>query len=377
MAENYQQLNIQDDRLYSTRLELFCRMSGMNKDLKNKTPDEIEDIVEDFGQKKYLAKYMFKFIHSQNGADIAGISTLSKTFRASLVERGYYISHLKAVQIFSDPDGTLKYLFELADSNRIETVLLSDGKRKTLCISTQVGCAMNCAFCATARLKFQRNLSAAEIADQLYIIEKNKGRISNIVYMGMGEPLQNYDAVLKSVRILNNPEGKNVGLRHITISTCGDADGIKKLSDEDIQPRLAISLNAPTDMLRSKIMPINKKYPIKALLAAVKYYQLKTKMRVTFEYALIKGFNDSGVHARMLVKLAKQVKCNINLIEYNPYPSCGFAASGKATIKRFTEILEESSLETTIRFKKGRKIKAACGQLGADNLRTKLNSLDN
>ena len=133
----------------------------MDKDLKNKTPDELVDIVEDFGQKKYLAKYIFKFIHSQNTVDIAGISTLSKAFRASLVERGYYISHLKALQIFSDPDGTVKYLFELADSNRIETVLLFDSKRKTLCVSTQVGCAMNCTFCATARLKFQRNLTAA------------------------------------------------------------------------------------------------------------------------------------------------------------------------------------------------------------------------
>jgi 23S rRNA (adenine2503-C2)-methyltransferase len=187
--------------------------------------------------------------------------------------------------------------------------------------------------------------------------------------MGMGEPLQNYEAVLKSVHIINHPQGKNIGLRHLTISTCGIADAIRKLADEDIHPRLAISLNAPNDTLRSKIMPINKKHPIAALLAAVKYYQLKTELRVTFEYVLIKDLNDSTLHAQMLARLVHQVKCNINLIEFNPHPLCSFAASGRQTIKRFAEILGDAGIETTIRFKKGWKIKAACGQLGADLLR--------
>jgi 23S rRNA (adenine2503-C2)-methyltransferase len=341
----------------------------MDKDLKNKTLSELEDIVENFGQKRYLAKYIFTFIHSKNAVNISNISPLSKAFRVNLAGQDYYISHLNTVQTFTDPDGTIKYLFELADGNRIETVLLFDDKRKTLCVSTQVGCAMSCAFCATAKLKFKRNLTAAEIADQLNIIQKDKGRINNVVYMGMGEPLLNYDAVLKSVRILNHPQGKNIGLRHLAISTCGNADAIRKLADEDIHPRLAISLNAPTDTLRSKIMPINKKYPVAALMAAVKYYQLKTELRVTFEYVLIKGLNDSALHAQTLAELAHQVKCNINLIEYNPHPLCPFAASSKETIKRFARILDDAGIETTIRFKKGRRIKAACGQLGADLLR--------
>ncbi|MCJ7778730.1 MAG: 23S rRNA (adenine(2503)-C(2))-methyltransferase RlmN [Sedimentisphaerales bacterium] len=334
--------------------------------MKNKTLSELEDIVEDFGQKKYLAKYIFTFIHSKNAAEVRDISPLSKAFRTELAEQGYYISGLNTVQIFTDPDGTMKYLFELGDGNRIETVLLLDGKRKTLCVSTQAGCSMNCVFCATAKLKFRRNLTTAEIADQVNIIQKDRGKINNVVYMGMGEPLQNYDAVLKSVRILNHPEGKNIGIRHLTISTCGDAEGIRKLAEEDIRPRLAISLNAPADALRTRIMSINKKYPIAKLFAAVKYYQLKTGERVTFEYVLIKGLNDSRVHAQMLAKLVHQVKCNVNLIEYNPHSHCLFAASGRETIKQFTQILDDGGIETTIRFKRGRKIRAACGQLGAD-----------
>jgi 23S rRNA (adenine2503-C2)-methyltransferase len=345
-------------------------MVNVDKDLKNKTLNELEDIVENFGQKKYLAKYIFTFIHCGDTADISDISPLSKVFRAELLGQGYYISGLNTVQTFTDPDGTIKYLFELGDGERVETVLLFDDNRKTLCVSTQAGCSMNCAFCATAKLKFQRNLTTAEIVDQVNIIQKDRGKINNVVYMGMGEPLQNYDAVLKSVRILNHPEGKNIGIRHLTISTCGDAEGIRKLADEDIRPRLAISLNAPADTLRSKIMAINKKYPIAALFAAVKYYQLTTGERVTFEYVLIKGLNDSRVHAQMLAKLVRGVKCNVNLIEYNPHSHCLFAASSRDTIKQFTQILDDGGIETTIRFKRGRKIRAACGQLGADLIRS-------
>jgi 23S rRNA (adenine2503-C2)-methyltransferase len=231
---------------------------------------------------------------------------------------------------------------------------------------------MNCAFCATAKLKFQRNLTAAEIVDQVNIAEGDSGKINNVVYMGMGEPLQNYGAVLKSVRILNHPDGKNIGIRHLTISTCGDAEGIRKLAKEDIRPRLAISLNAPVDVLRSKIMAINKKYPIAALFAAVKDYQAKTRERVTFEYVLIKKLNDSKLHAQMLAKLVRQVQCNVNLIEYNPHRHYLFEASDREAIKRFTRVLEEAGIETTIRFKKGRKIKAACGQLGSDLIGNKL-----
>ncbi len=360
------------EKHYSTCGYLFYKIVIVDKDLKNKMLTELEGLVVNLGQKKYHAKYIFTFIHGKDVTDISEISPLSKTFRSELTKRGYYISHLKTVRRFVDPDGTKKYLFELSDGERIETVLLSDGKRKTLCVSTQAGCSMSCVFCATSNLKFQRNLAAAEIVDQVNIIQKNEGKINNIVYMGMGEPLQNYEAVLKSVRILNHPDGKNIGIRRLTISTCGEVEGIRKLAEEDIRPRLAMSLNAQSDELRSKIMAINKKHPIASLFVAVKYYQMKTKERVTFEYVLIKGLNDSTVHAQMLAKLVCRTKCNVNLIEYNPHPHCLFKASSRETIKQFTRILENADIETTIRFKKGRKIKAACGQLGADLIENKM-----
>jgi 23S rRNA (adenine2503-C2)-methyltransferase len=337
----------------------------MGKDLKEKTVDELEQIVIDLGQKKYIAGYIFQFIHTKDAIEISEITPLSKTFREQLTEQGYYISNLEVLNKLTDKDGTIKYVFGLDDDNRIETVLLLDGKRKTLCVSTQVGCAIGCVFCATGRIKFQRNLTAGEIVDQANTVQKDTGRISNVVFMGMGEPLENYQAVIKAVRILNHPDGKNIGIRHLTISTCGIAPAIKKLANENIHPRLAISLNAPTDDLRSKLMPINSKYPIAKLLDAVKAYQQKTKERVTFEYVMINGLNDSILHAELLVKLLRGVKCNVNLIEFNPHAGCKFKGSGRQEMSRFAKVIEEAGIETTIRFKKGINIYAACGQLGA------------
>lgn len=338
----------------------------MENDLKNLTLTEIEPIVTNFGQKKYLAKYIFNFIHCGNVQNISEITPLNKTFRNELAEGGFYISHLKLLEKLTDPDCTIKYLFGLSGGDRIEAVLLFDEDRRTLCVSTQAGCQMNCAFCATGKLGFKQNLSAAQIVDQVNIIEKEQGKISNVVYMGMGEPFKNYQNVLKSVHILNSPDGKNIGIRRVTISTCGEIPGLEKLADENIQPRLAISLNAPTDVLRTKIMPINKKCPLEQLFKAIKTYQLRTKQRVTFEYVMIAGFNDTVLHAKMLIKRLRGIKCNVNLIEFNPHKGCEFAASTKEAIKRFASILDTAEIETVIRFKKGRTIKAACGQLGAD-----------
>jgi 23S rRNA (adenine2503-C2)-methyltransferase len=397
----------------------------MEKDLKDKTIEELEQIVVSLGQpfdfaqggerakrvepKKYLAGYIFSFIHTKNVDEISKITPLSKALRSQLAEQGYFISQLKIISKLTDPDGTIKYLLKLSDGNRIETVLLFDegppdkdirgqapmqtygGRRRTLCISTQVGCAINCAFCATGKIKLQRNLSAAEIVDQVNIVETSNGcdtrlverrtlnatgtgratsrrntRIANVVYMGMGEPLLNYDAVVRSIRILNHPAGKNIGIRHITVSTCGIVPAIKKLAEEEIRPRLAISLNAPTDALRNKLMPINTKYPIKDVLAAANYYQRKAKQRVSFEYVLIKGVNDTVLHARMLARLLRDLRWRINLIEFNPHRLCEFEASGGERIRKFADVLKDAGIKTTIRFKKGQSINAACGQLGAD-----------
>jgi len=334
-------------------------------DLQDKTLAELQSLVTGLGQKKYLAGYIFKFVHTLNARTLSDITPLSKAFRAQLAGEGYFISQLKVVDRRSDPDGSAKYLFELGDGERIEAVLLPEEKRRTLCVSTQVGCAMGCVLCATGRIELRRNLTAGEIAGQVNTVEQDAGRITNVVYMGMGEPLENYDAVLRSIRILNHPAGKNIGIRHITVSTCGIAPAIVRLSKEDVRPRLAVSLNAPTDVLRSRIMPINRKYSIGALLEAVQACQAATSQRVTFEYVLIDHLNDSVAHARMLVKLLRGFMCNVNLIEHNPYPGCALAGSSRERIARFAAVLKEAGVETTTRFRLGRGIKAACGQLQA------------
>jgi len=355
--------------------------------------EELERVVVGLGQKKYLAGYLFKFIHAQDGRDVAAITTLSKAFRVQLAEQGHFISQLKVVDCLTDPDGSAKFLFELADGERIESVLLPDEDRRTLCVSTQVGCQMGCAFCATAKIPFRRNLTAGEIVDQIYTAEVSSvkcevsskadsdsplqtsnftldaseapPRITNIVYMGMGEPLQNYDAVLRSIRILNHSSGRNIGIRHITISTCGIAPAIRQLAREEVRPRLAISLSAPSDALRDRLMPINRKYPIGDLLGAVRAYQAATSQRVTFEYVLIEKVNDTLNHAKLLVKLLRGLMCNVNLIEHNPFAGCEFTGSGRERIQRFADVLKEAGVETTTRFRMGRGIKAACGQLQA------------
>ncbi len=337
----------------------------MSKDLKDKTLGELEQIVVEMGQRKYLAAYIFHFIHVEDTVEISQITPLSKTFRAQLVDQGYSISRLAVVEKLTDQDGTVKYVFSVGNGDRIETVLLPDEVRRTLCVSTQVGCAMGCQFCATARIPFQQNLTAAQIVDQVNIVQSDVGRISNVVYMGMGEPFVNYAAVVKSLGILNHPKGKNIGIRHITVSTCGLAPAIKRLAAEDVHPRLAVSLNAPTDALRTKLMPVSNKYPLKDLLAAVRFYQSRTRQRVTFEYVMIKDVNDSTEQAGTLVKLLDGLACNVNLIEHNPYPGCEFAGSDSTRIKRFASVLEAAGMETTARFRMGRGIKAACGQLGA------------
>lgn len=340
----------------------------MDKNLKNKTLAELEQIVADLGGKKYLAEYIFSFIHAKDVEQIADITPLSKDFRQKLADTGCCISQLKIIEKLTDPDGTIKFLFELKDGVRVESALLTDDGRKTLCISCQAGCRMGCRFCATGQLKFRRNLTAGEIVDQFNQAEKNCGKISNVVYMGMGEPMDNFDEVMRSVRILNDPAGKNIGQRHITISTCGLPEGIARLADEPLQVRLAVSLHAAGDEKRGRIMAVAKVQPIKKVIESIKNYQKKTKRRITFEYCMIKDVNDSASDAKALIKLIAGIKANVNLIEYNAHQGCVFEPSSGNNIRRFAQILTEAGIETTIRYKRGRTIKAACGQLGADLL---------
>jgi 23S rRNA (adenine2503-C2)-methyltransferase len=366
----------------------------VEKDLKSLTLTKLERLVVGLGQPKYQAGYIFSAIQAHGVTDVSAITTLSKPLRAKLAEEGYCISKLEVVDKLTDPDGTVKYVFGLPGGGRIESVLLFDDDRRTLCVSTQVGCEMGCVFCATGRLGLARNLTAGEIVDQVNLISEQRtaperdgqaqdsGQVSdrdtlhaeryitNVVFMGMGEPLANYEATLDAVRILNHPAGRHIGIRHLTISTCGLTEGIERLADEDIQPRLAISLNAPTDAIRAKLMPIAKKYSLGRIFAAVELYQHKTRNRVTFEYCLIKGVNDTGLHAQMLIKRLRGVMCNVNLIEYNSYSGCGLKPSSREAIERFAGALKNAGVETTVRLKMGQTINAACGQLGAKRQET-------
>jgi 23S rRNA (adenine2503-C2)-methyltransferase len=345
----------------------------MDKDLKNKTLAELEELIVSLGGKKYHAKYVFSFIHEKNALAIDDLTTLSIQLRTDLADNGYYISRLKTIETFADPDGTIKYLFELSDGVRLETVLMTNtGQtiRKTLCISCQAGCRMGCGFCATAKLKYKRNLTAGEIVDQVNQVVADSGKVNNVVYMGMGEPLDNYDNVVRSLQIINHHAGKNIGQRHLTLSTCGLPDGIRRFGDEKLQVHLAISLHTANDSTREKIMTVAGKYPIGAIMPAVRVYQKKTNRRVMFQYCMMEGINDSDADARALIKLIKGLDANVNLIEYNPHPGCKFKASTRDRIGAFMDILMKSGVETTVRYRRGRAIKAACGQLGAQWLET-------
>ena len=339
----------------------------MNHNLKNKTPDELTSLVCDLGGKKYSADYIFSFIHGKGVESINEITPLSKSLRARFSKEGHYISSLTKVRCLEEANTAKKYLFELSDKCLVESVVLFDGVRKTVCVSCQVGCRMGCLFCATGRLKLERNLTAGEIVDQINIIGQECGKISNVVYMGMGEPFDNYDEVIRSISILTAKGGKEIGQRHITVSTCGMPEGIRRFAGENLQVRLAVSLHGGTDAVRRKIMGIGRKFSLGKVMAAVKDYQEQTGRRVTFEYCMIKDVNDSRDDARKVVGLLRKwgLKANINLIEYNPHKGCAFKGSSRSGIKAFSNILASAGFEVSVRYKRGRKIKAACGQLGA------------
>ncbi|OHB60724.1 MAG: 23S rRNA (adenine(2503)-C(2))-methyltransferase [Planctomycetes bacterium GWF2_42_9] len=344
----------------------------MDKDLKTKTPEELTEIVVEYGGKQYVAKYVFTYLHQHNINDINLMTTLSKDMRKKFIDDGYYITQLKIEDKLSDPDGTVKYLFETPDGNKIESVLLDENGRKTICVSTQVGCRLGCKFCATGALGFVRNLTAGEIIDEVSAICVDSGcKVNNVVYMGMGEPLENYDNTLRAVRIFASDIGKQIGFRRQTISTVGIPEGIKKLADEDIFPRLAVSLHAADENVRKEIVPAANKYSLKELSTAMKYYNEKTGRRITIEYCMIDGINDSFELARKLIQFARPLKAGINLIEYNPHPGSDFQPANRDQIKTFKDMLMQAGFETIIRFRRGQSIKAACGQLGADRLTKK------
>jgi len=341
----------------------------MKANIKDFDPAELEGFISELGEKPFRAKQIGTWIFAKSVCKFSEMTDLSLSFREKLEQSAEIRSTLTLVDQKESVDGTKKYLFELFDGNKIESVLIPDKNRNTLCISSQVGCAMGCTFCLTARVGKIRNLSCSEIVDQYLTINKlNSGSITNIVYMGMGEPMLNYKNVIRSAEILTDPKGIGLGKRRITISTVGVIPGIEKFTDEDQPYTLAISLNSTDDLIRAKIMPISKKYPIKELLAAANQYTDKSGKLITFEYVLIDKYNASIEDAKKLVQLTHRIPCKINVIpcnsedrEYLPPPE------GK--VKEFEKYINSKSRRITLRRRRGWEIQAACGQLYTKNIK--------
>ena len=327
------------------------------------TKKELEDFCLSINETKYRASQIRNWIYLKNASNFDMMTDLSRKFRDKINEV-LQISTYKIRQKQISLDGTVKYLLEFEDGSCVEAVLMRFDNRENLtaCVSSQVGCQMGCKFCATAKRGFIRNLEPFEIVEQVLAIQNDlKLKVTNVVFMGQGEPLQNLDNVLKAIEILNNEF--QIGKRRITLSTCGVVSGINKLAEINFQPNLAISVHCSNDKKRSEIMPINKKYPINVLIQSLKDFVNVTKNRVTIEYTLIGEYNDSIYDARELSLLIKDLKCNINLIIYNPVLGDKFKRPEKISIQKFKYILEQSGKKVTIRLERGADIDAACGQL--------------
>ncbi|MFH2033254.1 MAG: 23S rRNA (adenine(2503)-C(2))-methyltransferase RlmN [Candidatus Margulisiibacteriota bacterium] len=320
-------------------------------------PEIREEIVK-LGLKPFAASQIFHWIHQKQVRNFEKMSNLSKENR-ELLSKSFFLSDLIVEKHQRSKDGTEKFLFKLHDGNHIETVLMDDEDRKTVCVSTQVGCPLGCCFCATGSTKFARDLNAAEIIGQV----EQMARVNNVVFMGMGEPFLNYDNLMRAIRILNSKDGLNIGARKMTVSTAGIPDKIIRFGKEGLQVRLAVSLNAANNELRSKLMPINEKYPINELVHAIRQYNKETGRRVTFEYVMLKKINDNLDDVEELAALCDRVKANVNLIQLNPHDKCAHEPSKPECVRAFKEALSEKGIETVIRIRRGTDISAACGQL--------------
>lgn len=328
--------------------------------------EEIEEEMIKLGEKKFRAKQIFAWLY--RGVDsFSEMTDLSKELIKKL-EENYEIKCVRVDKFQKSKDGTIKYLMELNDGNAVESVLMKYKYGNTACLSNQVGCKMGCNFCASAKIRFIRNLTPGEIVSQILEIEKHSGeKISNIVFMGIGEPLDNYDNVIKAVRLINDPKGLNIGARHISISTCGLVPNILRLADENIQCNLCISLHSSRDDVRTSMMPVNKTYSIAEVIDACNKYIEKTNRRITFEYALVDGVNDSKEDALHLAKLLHGMLCHVNLIPVNKIKGGIYEKSSTEKILAFRDLLNEKGIVATVRRELGSDIDAACGQLVRNN----------
>lgn len=324
----------------------------------------LTQFLASLGEPEFRARQVWQWLWQKGAVDFAQMTNLSKALREKL-EQQSWIGYLKVLaKQVSREDGTSKYLFGLPDGQAVESVLMRHNYGLSVCVSTQVGCRMGCRFCASTMEGLVRNLEAWEIYDQVLRTQVDAGdRVGSVVIMGSGEPLENYANVLRFIRLLNDPQGLNIGQRHITLSTCGVVPKINDLAREDLDITLSISLHATTDEVRNEIMPINRKYPLGELLQACKAYLAATKRRITFEYALLSGVNDRPEEAHSLGKLLKGLLCHVNLIPLNPVEGRDFAKPSREKVRDFQKIVESYGLETTVRRELGADIDAACGQL--------------
>ena len=330
----------------------------------------LEDFFAAIGEKKFRATQVMKWIHQLAVVDFQEMNNLSKDLRNQLAE-SCCVQNLHVSQDQISKDGTRKWLLRLHDGNHIEAVYIPEDDRGTLCVSSQVGCALDCSFCSTGRQGFNRNLSTAEIISQVWLAahlleeEKKPGRkITNVVMMGMGEPLLNFDNVVRAVRIMMDDFAYGLSKRRVTVSTAGVVPAMDRLGDI-LDMRLAVSLHAGNDELRNELVPVNKKYPLKELMAACRRFidKQNTRSRITFEYVLLDGINDQPEHARELIKLLKGIPALMNLIPFNPFAGSGYRTSSKKAVLRFSEILHKAGMTTVVRKTRGEDIDAACGQL--------------
>jgi 23S rRNA (adenine2503-C2)-methyltransferase len=334
----------------------------MQESILNYNLEELVDLMKIEKVPSFRGKQIFEWIYK--GADrFEAMQNLPKSLREQLDEK-YVIKNMEILEVMASKDGTRKYLMRLLDGNIIECVLMRYKHGNTICVSTQVGCRMKCSFCASTLHGLERNLTAGEMIGQILTVSKDIGeRIGNVVLMGSGEPLDNYDAVLRFIKLMNHPKGLNIGMRSITLSTCGLVPKIKALMAEKLQITLAVSLHASVEEIRSQLMPVNKSYSIKELLAVCKQYADVTGRRVTFEYALIAGKNDSKQEAESLGLLLRNIHCHVNLIPINPVVETSFEATNQAQARIFQNVLKQYGVEATIRRELGADIDAACGQL--------------
>ena len=338
------------------------------KNIKNYDLEELKEELLTLGEKKYRAEQIFKWIYVDKVKEFDEMTNLPLELREKL-KKEYTMCNFKILKKQESSDGTKKYLFDVLDGNAIETVLMEYHHGKTICVSSQIGCKMGCKFCASTGAKFARSLESGEIVEQILAVEQDiADKISNVVFMGIGEPFDNYDNVMKAVKIINNQKGLNIGARHISISTSGLVPKIYKFADEKLQCTLSISLHATSDKKRSSMMPINNRYNIKELMEACKYYIEKTNKRISFEYALAKDNNDNLEDAKELVKLLKGMLCHVNLIPINKIENGAYIKSSNENIIRFRDYLNENGIVATIRRELGSDIDAACGQLRRKNL---------